>query len=308
MTAARLGIAAVVSIAASAAAQTESAPHSPGAIRVAVMDYNGAGLPGAEIVMPHLGVSFGAPGPALLINHVPSGVYVLKVRRFGYVPQSRLVVVRNDTVTVQFALDPFAALLDTVTIKGEMSFELRDLERRLRLHNGRFFTSQDIERSNAVLLTQFLATVPGVHLSSHSSGYSAQAPMAAGANCPSGVQVFLDGVAVNSLEGMDPSRNLKAIAPGAAAAANRPTSPVRPVSSSSGPGAGGITAQALSSIAAGATPDPLRASGALPPFDINTLSLSKVASMEVYPNGGPSELTPGVGSKCAVVLLWSKPN
>jgi hypothetical protein len=68
----------------------------------------------------------------------------------------------------------------------------------------------------------------------------------------------------------------------------------------------GSTAQALAALAAAALPDPLRATGALPAFDINSVSISQVAAMEVYPEGAPPQLFYGGNAKCGVVLLWSK--
>jgi hypothetical protein len=304
----RLLIALIVGAAATTVvpAQTDSVRHSTGAMRVAVMDPNGVGLPNAEVELPILDVKFPVPaGGLLLINHVPPGVYVVQVRRLGYAPQTRIVRIRRDTMSVQFALDPVITSLDTVNVNAEGNMEMRDFSRRLRAGNGKFYTSRDIEKTNAVLLKQFLAMVPGVHLNARQGGYSAQSVMGAAGNCPSGVIVYLDGVAVNALEGGDPARSVRALAPGGAAAP-RPAAPVRPTTTNQNP-SGGTTAQAIATMVAASAPDPLRASGALPAFDIDNISLGQIAAMEVYPSGGPGSLGIATSTKCGLVLLWSKP-
>jgi hypothetical protein len=291
------------------AAQSDKPTHSPGAMRVAVMDLTGAALPGAELELPMLEVKFAIPdGGTLLVNHVPAGTYVVQVRRLGYAMQTRLVTVHADTQSVRFALDKAVASLDTVTVTAPENLQSREFERRLRAGHGKLFTASDIEKSHAVLLTQFLETVHGVKLQAVSGGYSERAVLGAAGTCPSGVLVYLDGVPVNSLEDSDPARAFKSFAPSAG-----PRTSGSSGSASSGPtlGAGaarsGPVGAAIAAAQASAVPNPIRSSSALPPFDINTIALSRVAAMEVYPDGAPALSSYGAGSHCGAVLLWTKP-
>jgi len=266
---------------------------------VAIVDDNGAALQNAVVDLPILDVRFNVPaGGRLLINDVRPGAYVMQVRRIGYVPQTRLVKIGRDTADIVFALDRVPTELDTVNVTARES----DFARRLRLGHGRFFTARDIEKTHSTTLRQFLATVPGTHLRAMTPGYAVQQPGATGTACPSGVLVYLDGVPVNGLEDTDPSRSVKALAP-VSLPSPVPAAPAPVPAASRGPARTTTTAQSLSTSAATAIPDPLRATGALPPFDIDALSLSKVAAMEVYPDEGSAAST----SKCGRVYLWSKP-
>jgi len=290
--------------------QTEAVHHSPGAMRVAVVDLNGVPIPGAELELPMLEVKFAVPdGGTLLVNHVPAGTYVLQVRRLGYAMQTRLVTVRRDTQSVRFALDKLVATLDTVNVTVPENVRSRDFERRLRAGHGKLFTSNDIERSHATLLTQFLETVHGVKLQSVSPGYSERAPLGASGVCPSGVLVYLDGVAVNALEDSDPARGfpLLGAAPSRAGAKPAGANPAGPALSPSGAGRSVPAGAAIAASQAASAPNPTRSSAALPPFDINAIALSGIAAMEVYPEGAPAQTQYGGGSRCGVVLLWSKP-
>jgi hypothetical protein len=290
--------------------QTEAVHHSPGAMRVAVVDLNGTALPGAELELPMLEVKFAVPeGGTLLVNHVPAGTYVLQVRRLGYAMQTRLVTVRGDTQSVRFALDKLVATLDTVNVTARENDRSRDFERRLRAGHGKVFTSNDIEKSHAVLLTQFLETVHGVKLQSVSGGYSERAPLGASGVCPSGVLVYLDGVAVNALEDTDPARGFPSFGAPPPRMSGRPSgsSTTGPTLSPSGSGRPAPVAAAIAASEAASVPNPTRSSAALPPFDINTIALSRIAAMEVYPEGAPAQTPYGGGSRCGLVLLWSKP-
>lgn len=277
-------------------------------MRVVVSDASaGAALWGAEVELPTLDVKFPVPdNGTLLINQVPPGVYIIQVRRIGYSMQTRLITVRADTPSVRVALDRVAVSLDTVSVTAPENSGLRDFERRLRAGNGKFFTASDIEKSHAQLLTQFLETVHGVRLTPTSGGYSERAPMGASGMCPSGVLVFLDGAAVNALEDSDPSRPFRT---NTTIAAPRATAPASTTTTSNAPTSGGRGmpgATAVANATSNSVPNPIRQSAALPPFDINTISLSQIGAMEVYPDGAPAQMPYGAGARCGVVLLWSK--
>ena len=291
------------------AAQSDKPVHSPGAMRVAVMDLTGAALPGAELELPMLEVKFAIPdGGTLLVNHVPAGTYVVQVRRLGYAMQTRLVTVHADTQSVRFALEKSVASLDTVAVTAPENLQSRELERRLRAGHGKLFTASDIENSHAVLLTQFLETVHGVKLQPVSGGYSERAVLGAAGMCPSGVLVYLDGVPVNALEDSDPARAFRSFAPsGASRTAGSSSGNSGPTLASAGTTRTGPVAAAIAASQASSVPNPIRSSSALPPFDINSIALSRVAAMEVYPDGAPALSSYGGGSHCGAVLLWTKP-
>ena len=193
-------------------------------------------------------------------------------------------------------------------MNGAPNFELRDFERRLRANSGYFYSAKDIEASHANRLTDFLAMNPHVRLRGLAGGYSAQSPLGASEQCPSGVVVYLDGVPVNAGEGSDPARAQHALAPRTTTSGSRPGSTPTPAPAGTTPtGRGRAAAQASASAASRSVPDPISGSAALPPFDINAISVTQLAAMEVYPEGGPTAASRGPLSKCGVVLLWSKP-
>ncbi len=289
-------------------AQTDSSQHSRGGVHVLVRDAAAnSSLWGAEVELPMLEVTFAVPDNGdLLINHVPTGTYVLRVSRIGYTMQTKIVTVHADTPSVHFALDRAAIPLEAVNVVAPENAGIRDFEARLRAGNGKFFTANDIEKTGARLLTQFLETVHGVKLQPTGGAYSERAPMGASGMCPSGVLVFLDGVPVNALEDTDPSRAFRSTP---TIAVPRTTSAAPASSGSSGTPSvprAGVTAAAAAAAQANTVPNPIRNSAALPPFDINSISLSQIGAMEVYPDGAPSQMPYGGGSRCGVVLLWSK--
>ena len=287
---------------------TDSTHHSRGGVRVVVADANvGNTLWGAEVELPMLEVSFSVPDNGnLLIDHVPAGTYVIRVRRIGYNVQTKLVTVRADTPSVRFALDRAATELEAVNVVAPENAGPRDFEARLRAGNGKFFTANDIEKTGARLLTQFLETVHGVRLQPGRGAYSELAPMGAAGMCPSGVLVYLDGVAVNALEDSDPSRAFRSTTSIPAPRANAASGTAGTTSNGTVPAGAHGAAAAIAAAQANSVPNPIRQSAALPPFDINQISLSQIGAMEVYPDGAPKQMPYGGGSRCGVVLLWSK--
>jgi hypothetical protein len=148
-----------------------------------------------------------------------------------------------------------------------------------------------------------------VKLQPVNGGYSERAPLGASGICPSGVLVYLDGVAVNALEDTDPARGFRALgaAPARVSGGSSGSSTTGSTLSPAGPGRSAPVAAAIAASQSTSIPNPIRSSAALPPFDINSISISRIAAMEVYPEGAPTQSSYGGGSKCPLVLLWSKP-
>jgi hypothetical protein len=123
------------------------------------------------------------------------------------------------------------------------------------------------------------------------------------------VLVYLDGVAVNALEDSDPARGFPSLGAAPSRASGRPAvaSSTGTALSPSGAGRSTPVGAAIAAAQGASVSNPTRSSAALPPFDINSIAVSRIAAMEVYPEGAPAQTPYGGGSKCGVVLLWSKP-
>lgn len=100
-------------------------------------------------------------------QQVPSGQYLLVVRRVGYAPTSSIVNVgRNDTLRLTFALSRTVTALDTIRVRDQrVSMRMLDFEVRRAQGVGQFITQAQIEKRGSVQIADYLRTMRGVDVS-----------------------------------------------------------------------------------------------------------------------------------------------
>lgn len=137
--------------------------------------------------------------------------YRIRASRLGYRNTTTPVLWTDgyDTYQLEITLDPDAVLLAPLEVvtrsRPTESPVLGNFRDRRRSGIGHFFTQADIERRNPGLVSDLLATVPGVHLESSGRGTRRAIYMSRGTR-PCQALIFLDGSLFNraSLQtGMD---------------------------------------------------------------------------------------------------------
>ncbi|WP_411279911.1 carboxypeptidase regulatory-like domain-containing protein [Gemmatimonas sp.] len=98
---------------------------------------------------------------------VPSGQYLLVVRRIGYAPTSGIIQVpEGDTVRLSYTLVRSNALLDTVRVRERrVSMRMADFEARRRQGQGQFVTLEEIDRRGSLQTSDFMRSMRGVEIS-----------------------------------------------------------------------------------------------------------------------------------------------
>jgi hypothetical protein len=139
---------------------------------------------------------------SFVLSGMPRGPFRLRATRLGYAhtvtPYWR--VEAGEILTVTIRLHPDAVLLAPLEINARVQSEspvLAGFYHRLdRGMGGTFITREEIERSNAGLVTDLLRMVPGVQIRSGSTIQSRVVSMSRAFNaCPA--QVWVDGMLVS---------------------------------------------------------------------------------------------------------------
>lgn len=150
------------------AAQPQRTPSAFGTIDGVVTD--SALAPLADVVVSVVGadarVVTSEAGRFRLLQ-VPTGQFLLIVRRVGYEPTSAVVEVSSsDTLRLAFSLSRTSPLLDTVRVRESMPVSrLEGFERRRREGIGQFVTQEEIERRGSVQTLDFIRNKRGVEVS-----------------------------------------------------------------------------------------------------------------------------------------------
>lgn len=161
-------------------------------------------LEGAEIaiVRTSIHVTTLASG-RFRITSVPSGHYIVIVRKLGYHPVSAVVEVPDgDTLRLSYTLEPMAQSLDTARVTERwLSPGLAEFEQRRKFGEGQFLTQEQVESFHATMSSSLFkrvrgfAVVPG-------RGSSEYLTSLRGTNTINGkpctTQVWLDGVLLPS--------------------------------------------------------------------------------------------------------------
>ena len=174
----------------------------PGSINAVVRDSTGAGIAGAELIIPgtavhgftdddgHLHLAPIAPGPARLT-----------VRRLGFRPSTVAVIIAADHPTLDTVLlVQVAHRLDPILVRGSVqSYRGRMFgfyERRSQGF-GHFFTREQIEQNNPLRLSDLFRLVPGMQLVSTNTIQNA-VRMRGNRQCPP--LLWLDGTPAGAAE------------------------------------------------------------------------------------------------------------
>lgn len=98
---------------------------------------------------------------------VPSGQYLLVVRRIGYAPTSGIIQVPEaDTVRLSYTLVRSDRMLDTVRVKERrVTMRMLDFEVRRKQGQGQFITLEEIERRGSIQTSDFMRAMRGVEVS-----------------------------------------------------------------------------------------------------------------------------------------------
>jgi hypothetical protein len=186
-------------------------------------DSLGHAVSGAEVVLPALdrGTTTSERG-AFEIRDLPSGTYLLVVRRVGFAPwQDSVTVVADQVVTRTIILHAGVAVLDSVRVTGSsptyISPLLRGFEERRHQGFGHFVTEDELRKQEGHSLGSIIDRyVPGLqHVYQGSAIYIASGRK----NSPPGpafrpksaqiemcwVSVYIDGVLTYDGSRMDPS-------------------------------------------------------------------------------------------------------
>lgn len=214
-------------------AQQRSANHARatsdwGALDGNIVDTTGTALVCVQIVpldAPGLAVRSGAGG-GFRIDSLPAGPHLVRFRRVGLAPITVPVTIQpHDVVSADVVLGPLATQLKSVVIQGKngelehLPFGVAD---RVRNGFGYYITSADIEREHAAETADLLRRIPGVEVrglpgqevvsslrgtSAMWDKVDAKGNHTVGANCGSGVAVYVDGAPMGdfSVDAVQPS-------------------------------------------------------------------------------------------------------
>lgn len=127
------------------------------------------------------------------IVEVPSGSYLLVVRRLGFQSVTAGVTVQaGDTMRLALTLEPSVARLSGVTVTAtSASTRLREFEDRRRSGAGEFFDQRQIEARNAVSIVDILRQAKGLRVSIDGAKQIAMSARQ-WTSCP--MQVYVDGI------------------------------------------------------------------------------------------------------------------
>src|SRR6266516_3561959 len=182
-----------------------AAQTTTGTVRGYVKDQNGAGVPDAEIQVTNTATgvarstSSRADGSYVLPGLVPA-TYDLAVRKIGFAPQRRQVVVQiGATQLVDISMQAGAVELRAVTVEAAPTVEMKTSEVATNI------TQQQIQQlpSNSRNFLDLAALAPGVTVTEDriNSGAGFRT-FSAGAQGPNNVNLFIDGTGLkNDLTG-----------------------------------------------------------------------------------------------------------
>ncbi|MEP6779977.1 MAG: carboxypeptidase regulatory-like domain-containing protein [Gemmatimonadaceae bacterium] len=108
-----------------------------------------------------------SPAGKFRFMQVPSGQYLLVVRRIGYAPASGIVQVKaGDTLRLSYTLARSVAVMDTIRIRERrVSMRMREFETRRAQGLGQFLTQEEIEKRNSLQLMDYFRNMSGIIVS-----------------------------------------------------------------------------------------------------------------------------------------------
>ena len=148
-------------------------PMKYGVIDGLVTDSSLVPLRGARIsiLRTSLQVATGPNGRFRIVD-VPSGQYVVIVRRAGFHPTSAVLqVLASDTLRLSYTLNEAATELEPVTVSEKReSFRMMEFDYRRKLGEGQFMTQEQIEQHNPAYATELIRTFASVNVTPTSGG------------------------------------------------------------------------------------------------------------------------------------------
>ncbi|HEY0970943.1 MAG TPA: TonB family protein [Gemmatimonadales bacterium] len=151
-------------------APAASAPLLRGSIAGSVLDTAGSPIAGAQLqVIGLLGRGSTGSDGAFILAGIPTGQRMLRVRRLGFQPESVSVEVSPGAETkVEVRLTALPLRMDAVVVEARLrpmySGRLARFWERRDRGIGTFFTAEEIDRRNPMVVTDLLRTVPGIRL------------------------------------------------------------------------------------------------------------------------------------------------
>jgi Carboxypeptidase regulatory-like domain len=166
-----------------------------------------------SILRTSLSVATGLNGRFRIVD-IPSGQYIVIVRRGGFNPTSLVLQVNpSDTVRTSYVLQPAVNELAPVTITAQrLSARMQEFENHRKAGIGEFMTQEQIERHNPAFPTELLRLFSSINVVPTSTGgpeiYYPVSARATGGMTPTGqaacfMTVFLDRVPMPSPFSLD---------------------------------------------------------------------------------------------------------
>jgi hypothetical protein len=120
----------------------------------------------ADVSVPGTGLStHTSHDGAFLLAGLPSGTQTVDVRALGFEPKRATVnLMRDRPASVDIVLDRPVRTLGVMTVYGKPGTGIAAFERRLRGGFGRILTASDIEKRNALRVTDLFRTMAGVRV------------------------------------------------------------------------------------------------------------------------------------------------
>jgi hypothetical protein len=139
-----------------------------GIVEGVVTDTNLVPLAGAEVTILRTTLKLTTQaGGRFRVNAVPSGQYLLIVKRLGYRPASQVVEVpESDTVRLSYTLErAVVSALDTVRIMAKsQSRRMDEFDARRKLGFGEFMGVDEINKRNSVYATELIRKFQSVNV------------------------------------------------------------------------------------------------------------------------------------------------
>ncbi|MEJ7811336.1 MAG: TonB-dependent receptor plug domain-containing protein [Gemmatimonadaceae bacterium] len=174
-----------------------------------VSSATGEPLAGVQLRLRHARSAFSltdSAGRATMPGIAPRAD-TLDLRRLGFQP--RAIAIGLDSagvIEVALSLQPIAVRLDTMVTTGRHTSSVVGFDDRRRQGQGYFIDRKEIDRRQPRVMTDLLATVPGVRLVPVQNGYQIRSSRSAGPrDCP--MSTFVDGAQVSG----DPGSGSSAI-------------------------------------------------------------------------------------------------
>lgn len=141
-----------------------------GTVRVAVRSAGGAPVGGAQVRVGTAAPAESNDEGAVLLSRLSPGEHVLRIRRIGYRPESLVVqATAGATVEATVNLAQVAIDLTPVTVVGRRDIvgPMAGFYQRQNSGRGRFITLAEIEKRNALNMTDLLRTIPGFRVTAN---------------------------------------------------------------------------------------------------------------------------------------------